>query len=191
MRSRAAGIALVVSIAFAGCSIAPESSARRVPPKDVPFQLVQTTTTQFGATTTTILQVQEVNVFLVRDGRLAPVARKAPGPTAESVLSLLALGPTDTESASGLRTALVPDLAALVEVEGGLVVIDLAAEFTEPTPTEARLALAQITYSLTQLGGIDRVRFLVAGQEASVPRGDGSATEQPVGPADYGQLAPP
>jgi spore germination protein GerM len=187
---RALAAALAGLVVLGACSISAEGSARKVPAGDVPFQLVQTTTTQIDATTTTAVAVAEIDVFLVRDGRLAAVARKASGPTADSVLSLLALGPTDVESASGLRTALVPDLAALVDVGQGLVVIDLAAEFTELTPTEARLALAQITYSLTQLAGIERVRFLVAGQDASVPRGDGSATDQPVTPADYVQLAP-
>ena len=32
--------------------------------------------------------------------------------------------------------------------------------------------------------------LLVAGQAASVPRGDGSSTDGPVGPVDYQNLAP-
>ena len=40
------------------------------------------------------------------------------------------------------------------------------------------------------LPSIDDVRFLVAGQQASVPRGDGSSTDRPVTPADYAVFAP-
>ena len=48
----------------------------------------------------------------------------------------------------------------------------------------------QITFATTQLTAISTVRFLVAGQPASVPRGDGSCTDGPVSPDDYSDFAP-
>jgi spore germination protein GerM len=89
-----------------------------------------------------------------------------------------------------LRTALVPDLTQIIAVDGELVTIDLDAEFNALAPTEQRLALAQITFAMTQIAAINRVKFLVAGQPASVPRGDGSSTDGPVSPADYNEFAP-
>jgi spore germination protein GerM len=52
------------------------------------------------------------------------------------------------------------------------------------------MALAQITYTLTQLPAVSSVRFLVAGQEVSVPSGDGSSVGRPVTPEDYPEVRP-
>lgn len=181
-------LALIVT----GCSVGSESSAVRVPPDQVPFQLASDTVTpSTGADgTTTTVPSDEVELFLVRDDRLAIVRRDAAASDPQDVLSLLAAGPTDDETGDGLRTALVPDLAAIVDVADELVTIDLDAGFTELAPLEQRLALAQITYSVTWLPSINDVRFLVGGEEASVPRGDGSSTDRPVTSADYLEFAP-
>lgn len=183
------GAAAACSI-LAGCSVATQDSAVRVPPDQVPFQLGSQTSTTLVTTETTEVARDEVQVYLVRDERLAAVRRDAVAPDAQGVLSLLALGPTQAETDEGLRSALVPDLAAIVDVGEGVVTIDLAAAFTELAPTEQRLALAQITFSVAQLPSISEVRFLVAGQAASVPRGDGSSTDRPVTPDDYQDFAP-
>lgn len=184
---------LVASASFAllaGCTIGDESSATRVPAQDVPFQLAATTTSE--ASGAVDVQADHVlSVFLVRDDRLATVTRVAPRADPPTVLSLLGNGPSDAETADGLRTALVPELAEIVRIERDVITIDLDAEFSALAPTEQRLALAQVTFSMTQLTEVNTVRFLVAGQPASVPRGDGSSTDGPVGPDDYADFAPP
>jgi spore germination protein GerM len=121
----------------------------------------------------------------------SPVVNRGIAPAdPATVLALLANGPSQAETDAGLRTALVPDLAQIIEIDGELITIDLDGEFNALAPTEQRLALAQITYAMTQLAAISKVKFLVAGQPASVPRGDGSSTDGPVSPDDYTDFAP-
>ena len=175
--------------AFAGCTVSSQDSAHRVPAQDVPFELAETTTTDTGSVIT-IGAGQDVAVFLVRDDRLTVVNRTTSPADPPHVLALLAQGPSQEETSAGLRTALVPDLAEIVAIDGELITIDLDGEFSSLVPTEQRLALAQITFAMTQLAAISNVRFLVAGQPASVPRGDGSSTDGPVSPDDYSDFAP-
>jgi len=179
-----------IAVVLAACSVEGQRSATRVPPEEVPFQLLSQTTTTLGGTTTTAPANDSVHLYFVRDGELAPVVRESTAANPQSVLDLLAAGPTKGETENGLRSALVPELASIVELVGNVVTIDLNEEFSSLAPTEQRLALAQITFALAQLPEIEEVKFLVAGQAASVPRGDGSSTDGPVGPADYQNLAP-
>jgi len=191
-RSAVVACCIAFAAVVGGCSVPGERSASRIPPDEVPFQLSDqtTTTTTIPNASTTIAPDDSVVVYLVRDNLLIPVMRDSTAANAPSVLARLAQGPTDAETNDGLRSALVPELAQIVNDTSDLVTIDLNEEFSSLAPTEQRLALAQITYSLAQLPGIDEIRFLVGGQAASVPRGDGSSTDRPVGPNDYIEFAP-
>ncbi|MEO7398212.1 MAG: GerMN domain-containing protein [Ilumatobacteraceae bacterium] len=192
MRVRCVPLLLALVGIGTACSVSSEDSAVRVPADQIPFQLANqsTTTTTDVASATSIAPSDDVEVYFVRDDRLAVVERDAVASDPQGLLSLLALGPSAAESAAGLRSALVPDLASIVGIGERVLTVDLAAGFTELAPTEQRLALAQITFSVTQLPAIAEVRFLVAGQAASVPRGDGSSTDRPVTAQDYQELAP-
>ena len=74
---------------------------------------------------------------------------------------------------------------------GSTVAIDLAGPFTDATASEQRLALAQLTYAMTEIPGIDAVTFTLDGEPTSVPRADGSASDGPLRRADYQLLGPP
>jgi hypothetical protein len=175
---------------LASCSVEGEQNASRVASEDVPFNLLdETTTTNPSSSSEPITDISDV--YLVRDDRLRVVTRSEDAFDAGTLLELLAAGPTDEEIAEGIRTALVPDLAVVTGAVADVVTVDLSAEFSALAPTEQRLALAQITVTLTQLPAVSAVRFLVAGDDVSVPRGDGSSVERPVTPADYAELAPP
>jgi spore germination protein GerM len=191
VRRRSAGLVAAIAAVsvLAACSVRGQSSATRLKPEEVPFQLLNQTTTTIQTSTTQPAN-DTVQLYFVRDGLLAPVTREGVVADPQSVLVLLSAGPSDSESDQGMRSALVPELAAIVDIIGDVVTIDLNEEFSSLSPTEQRLALAQITYALTQLPPIDQVRFLVAGQAASVPRGDGSSTDGPVDQSDYEALAP-
>lgn len=186
---RAFLVGAAIAVLCAGCSVPNESTAQRIPRADVPFELAGPTTTSAGAVVGNPDE-ERVKVYLVRDDRLTIVFHVASPADPPNVLALLARGPTTSETDDGMRTALVPDLAKIIEIDGDVITIDLDREFTSLAPTEQRLALAQITFSMTQLQAINFVRFLVAGQPASVPRGDGSSTDLPVGPRDYDDFAP-
>ena len=102
------------------------------------------------------------------------------------MLACLVEGPSEERDRIGLRSALVPELAQIVEINGDLVTIDLNEEFSSLRAhrTTAR-AGADHVLRWRSCQSIDEVRFLVAGQAASVPRGDGSSTDRPVSPDDY------
>lgn len=188
-RRRTVAALVGATLVVTACNVPTEDSAQRLSPDNVPFQLAETTTTN-PDTPTTVAPDALVKVFLVGDDRLEVVTRVTTEATPDSVLALLAQGPTQSELNAGLRTALVPDLARIVSVEGDLITIDLDGEFSAIAPTEQRLAIAQITFAMTQLAALNRVRFLVAGEPASVPRGDGTTTDSPVAAADYSEFAP-
>lgn len=187
--SRSRALVGLVAVVLASCTVPSEDRAQVMSADEVPFELTGVGTTT-DVSVTSVTANRAVKVFLVRDDRLEVVDRIASPADPENVLALLALGPTETETASGMRSALVADLAEIVDTERDLITIDLADEFSALAPTEQRLALAQITYAMTQLPSLNRVEFLVAGQPASVPRGNGSSTDGPVSPADYDEFAP-
>ena len=51
-------------------------------------------------------------------------------------------------------------------------------------------AIGQIVFSATATGDAERVRFVVGGAPAEVPRGSGEPTAAPVTRADYEALLP-
>lgn len=194
MRVRlAVAAAITLSLVVAtGCSIGGQGSATRVRSGDVPFNLLDETTTVPPGTIATATTLSDVNeIYLVRDDRLRAVERPEDALDADTVLALLASGPTEDEIVAGIRTALVPDLAEVTGATGDVTIVDLTEEFSSLAPIEQRLALAQITFTLTQLPAVSAVRFLVAGEDASVPRGDGSTVERPVTQQDYEDLSAP
>jgi spore germination protein GerM len=92
---------------------------------------------------------------------------------------------TGTRSAI-LDAGLVSDRGA----SGGVARVDLAAEFSELSPNDQILALAQVVCTLTSLPGIGQVRFTQDGAPVEVLRGDNSLADEPVSRADYQRLLP-
>jgi spore germination protein GerM len=176
-------------VSLSACSVGSEDAANRVAPEDVPFDLLDVSSTSTSIVPSTGSMVVR-EIYLVRDERLRVVTRPETAVNAANLLSLLAAGPTEQEIAAGVRTAVVPELAQVTDNAGDTVVVDLAAEFSSLAPAEQRMALAQVTYTLTQLPAVSAVRFLVAGQEVSVPSGDGSSVDRPVTPQDYPEVRP-
>ena len=131
-------------------------------------------------------------VYFVRDEHLAGATRSVSAADPASVLAALVGGPTAEEEQSGLRSALVSDeVVNSANRLGSTVAIDLAGPFTDATASEQRLALAQLTYAMTEIPGIDAVTFTLDGEPTSVPRADGSASDGPLHRADYQLLGPP
>lgn len=101
---------------------------------------------------------------------LEPVGReRRPAMTAAwQVLLELRQGPTPAERARGFEPTLEPDARPRsVSVRGGTAIVELARP--------ARFyAVAAIVYTLTELGGIDRVGFRVGGRPCCLPRTDGT-----------------
>ena len=120
-------------------------------------------------TVTTPVESTEVRVYLLRDGKVAPVAREVGDILFEEIaVDALLRGPTEDERQLGLETALPEDVGEVeVSVEDGVATVDLGdAELS-------REALAQIVYTETALPGITSVTIEGEGfVAASYTRGD-------------------
>lgn len=184
-------VAAVSMLAVLGaCGVPGEQEARVLSDADVPFGLLEPRQPVPSDAPVTTVAAVTATVFLVRGDRLAPVSRAAEqGP--DALLELLLAGPTVAESETGVRTAIpATDAVRGVTIEDDTAAIDLAPRFAEASASEQRLALAQLTFTFTDQAGVNRVVFTVDGQPTNVPRGDGTATDGPVGRDDYASLAP-
>ena len=147
-------LVLLVAIA-AGCghsnrapSGAPATTTAAAPPPSAPSTASTSPTTP--ATAPTIA----VRVYLVRDGRVAPVRRLVPDTPAvgQAALDALRAGPTAAERADGLSTAI-----GLLRLRG-LSIRSGEADLGALTHV-SELAEAQIVYTLTQFPTVRKVRI--------------------------------
>ncbi len=189
-----AGLVLA-ALAGAGCGIPTEDSATLARPADVPFDLLaevpETTSTTVSSSSGSSVMAK-ATIFLVQGERLAPVERDVPPPaTGEGVLEALERGPTRSEAALGLRSALVGrDVMRSIGISGGIASVDLGPDFTNIVGRDQIMALAQIVSTVTGLAGVGRVSFTLEGVPVGVPRGDGAVTTESVSRDDYALLAP-
>ncbi|GAA2706180.1 Gmad2 immunoglobulin-like domain-containing protein [Micromonospora olivasterospora] len=119
-----------------------------------------------------------VQLWLTRDGKLAPTRRTLPATLATSRLALteLADGPTRAEAAAGLDT-LVPTGGQVVHIVGGVATLAPPAGFDAGDAARNRLRRAQVVWTLTQFPTVRRVAF-------------GPAVAAPAGRGDYTDLLP-
>ncbi|HEV7720042.1 MAG TPA: GerMN domain-containing protein [Iamia sp.] len=111
-------------------------------------------------------------VYLVRDtNRLEAVPRgltSAKSP--ETVVEALLAQPSDEELEAGRSTSIPLGTTAIeVTQDGDLVAVDLSDEWETLVQPGALLAYAQVVLTLTDLNGIERVRFLVGGKAVKAP----------------------
>jgi spore germination protein GerM len=109
------------------------------------------------------------------------VAREAE-PDAESLIRALLEGPTASERARRLRTA-IPAGTELLEVDydgPGRVTLDLSANILDASGDSLVAAVAQIVYTLGQLENIKGVQLRVEGEPRQWPTGDGTLTSDPL-----------
>ena len=190
MRS-VAGAVVALAIVGAACGVATDDSPRALPRRDVPFELLAPSTTTVNSTTP-VAVTTEVPVYLVGGSRLVVVRRLVESPPSlfRAIESLLA-GPTAEEAGTGLRSAVTNQTRLLsVRVQSGVATIDLSGEFAAIGGRDQILALAQLVYTATSAQGVLGVRLSLDSKEVEVPRGDGTLTQEPLGPADYAGLAP-
>lgn len=181
----------VVAI-VAACGVPTQDAAHRIDDDQVPLGLLEADTSAPAALPTEPARPSLTTmVYLVRDDRLVPVERSVADLGPQEVMAALLAGPTPDEEASGLHSALEPgELVNSAQHTGDGARVDLAAAFTAGTAGEQRTALAQITYSLTEIPGISAVAFTLDGEPTNVPRADGSASNGPVRREDYELLGP-
>lgn len=135
-----------------------------------------------------------VRVWFVRGTRLHPVVRSAAA--GEAVPDFLArsllAGPTAAERAAGVSTSIPADAEVLgVAVAGDVASVNLSREFELSAELGVLVRrLGQVVYTLTEVPGVDRVRFRIDGEPELVVGEDGRARGS-VSRRDYARIAPP
>jgi spore germination protein GerM len=131
-----------------------------------------------------------VRIYLVRNGRLLPVIRRA-RPIPENALALLAAGPTPAEASTGLRSALParPTAVRAVRAEAAMVVVEVDEDLALLPGRDAVLAAAQLVWTATEALGIDLVRLHLDGRPLAVPT-DSGPTVEPLRRGDVDSVAP-
>ena len=124
-------------------------------------------------------------VYFARGDRLEAVERSLPTTVPNAVRSLLE-GPRETETNSGLRSALPTGTRLLgASVQAGVATVDLSDGFAAVVGPEQILAVAQLVYTVTSVPGVVGIRLAIEGQPVDAARGDGSLAPGAVGRSDY------
>ena len=178
-----AGLALC-----AACGVPVDSGPTALPKRGIPFGLLAPSGATSTSTTTPAPVEVTVQIFLLSSsGHLAPVARDVSFPAPlTAILGALVDGPTDTEAAAGLQSA-VPTGTTVVSatVAGGVATVNLAGTFAQLVGQAQIDAVAQIVFTATALAGVTAVSFQLAGQPVAVPTAGGAD----VPTANRGQFA--
>lgn len=145
------------------------------PPTTAPSTTAPSTTAT--PTTVTLPPTDEpgVALYFVRGETLTVVGRWLGTMDPEELVRALLAGPTDVERTNGI-TSLIPVGTQLrgVSVVGNAATVDLSAEYESMGGSLAvTLAVAQVTYTLTQLPGVDNVRFRIDGEQRDMLTGEG------------------
>jgi spore germination protein GerM len=161
------GAAVVLGVALLGGSAG--VAACGIPTDGEPRPLAEETTT----TTTLVGDADDVaSVYLVgTSNQLEPTIRPLKGDKSpETVLDALLVPPSDEEADEGLASYVPDGTTTLgVEVEDGLAIADMSAEWERLADPTATTAYAQVVLTLTDLPDIERVQFLIEGQEIAAP----------------------
>lgn len=193
------GIAVLVA-ALAGlgaCGLPRSSSPTQVNSADVPYGLLETATGSPTPTATPGVLLVPGTIYLADpQQKLVAVGVQVPDaqavPMLQTLLTRLALGPSDRERDRGLATDLSPGSSLVLRsITSGTATIELQPTEQDPSPNKLPIAVGQIVLTATSIVGVDRVAFLRSGTPLPVPGPDGSTTSAPLMAADYdGLLAP-
>lgn len=189
---------LILTVAASACSVNSASEFVEVDQSEIPFDLsapetTATTTTVPIATQTTVAGAayEIVDLYFIKNNQLLNVQLEIGGPTnPQNVFAALIAGLPDPAH-SKVTTLLPTNLTAIIEVQGGVANINLQSGILDSlTPSQQRLAIAQISLTLTSQPGIGQVTFSVNGKPIGVPRGRGdiAAAGVPVAFDDYKML---
>lgn len=184
---------IVSMVLVAGCATTNESSGTSAGTTAVPASTTTVASTSTAASTSvastttvapttsapvdTVPNTDEpgVAMYFVRDEKLNVVGRWLGTFDAAEVMQALLAGPGDLEQAAGLRSLIPAGTRLLgVTVQGNAATVDLSADFEAMGGSLAvSLAIAQVTYTLTQLPGVDRVWFRIEGAPRDMLTGEG------------------
>ncbi|CAN5889107.1 hypothetical protein BH23ACT5_BH23ACT5_20740 [soil metagenome] len=151
----------------------------------VPAPSTSTTTPSPGGGST----ASSITVYLLdQNGSARAVQRSVTtNEVARAAIQALITGPTSGEIAADLSTAVPADTLILgLRIDGGTAVVDLSREFEAGAGSLSILGrLAQVVYSLTEFGSVERVRLLIDGEAVDVFSSEGVVLGQTVTRRDF------
>lgn len=193
IRRRAYLVAAILALTLlsGACGIPASSAPQALSRGNVPFGLLSPSATSPRANPSRP-QAATV-VYLLQAGHLVPTVRSVDAPLSlQKVLGALVQGPTDSETTSGLQSAISTQAQLTATgVSGGVATIDLGRAFGQIGGREQILAVAQVIFTVTNLPSVTGVTFTDAGQPVDAPAGDGTLTSGPLVRQDFATLAPP
>ncbi len=185
--SRALALGIAAAL-IAACSPGAQDQPEVIDDTEVPFQLLDTTSTSAPTPSTSVLDPQ--TLFFVVDEELVPVSRgDTEGDDPLMLLRNLVAGPTPSESALGIGTA-IPSGTRIrrARVRGdGTLVVQLVTDLDGAEGGSA-LAIGQLVLTAAGDPDVERVLFQLDGEPVQVPQGDGTLVQGPVSPRDYAEL---
>ncbi len=173
----------VVGLVVVACGIPTDHSPRLLDRHDMPAALsAGTTTTQLHGSG----GFQSLKIYLVRTTPtrtvLQPVTVEVAEKStivsqAEAVLAvLIADQPSSRPATASLTNAIPSNLRILdASLDGNVLELDLSHLDSTVVSLQQKLAFAEIVFTLTELNGIDAVKFSIVGQPAQVPLDSGTS----------------
>lgn len=191
VRALAVNAAVLAAVVLAACGIPTASSPSPIARSDVPYHLLNpppTTTTVPGAPA---VGVPELVYLVAPNGHLVAATREIAVPASlTQVVGALLAGPTATESAGGIQSFLNPTGVQVTVAAGGVATVDFTSDPIQVVGPDQTLAIAQVTYTVTQVPGVTGVTFAIGGKAIEVPTAAGAQVPGPVSRADYLAQAP-
>lgn len=139
----------------------------------------------------TMQRLPDTVLYLVRDAgttfTLERVYRRTrartddPEARARHALAALAVGPTEEEAARGLGSEVPPDIVVrAVRLQDGVLEVDLDGSFAAGGGSASMLGrIHQVTWTLTQSSGIERLALYLDGEPLRVLGGEGVMVAHP------------
>lgn len=187
---------LVAGVGLAACGVTGDGEPELIAGDEIPAELLDpnptTSTTRVGATA-------EITVYLIqRTGsttQLVPVSREVEDPSRPGERIEVLLQPTtEGEKALGLTSSIPADTVLLgtpeLDAERQELTLDFSEELFSVEGSELSQAFAQIVWTVTELEGVRRVRFLIEGEPQRALDADGVEQDGAVSTADYWSLRP-
>ncbi|MEP6909408.1 MAG: Gmad2 immunoglobulin-like domain-containing protein [Actinomycetota bacterium] len=143
---------------------------------------------------TTLPAAASLEVWFARGEKLVSVTRKheATPRVATAAIEALLAGPTKTERASGIESA-VPAWTRLlgISIAKGVAIVDLTSDYQSGGGSlSMQVRLGQVVYTLTQFPTVRKVSFRLDGTPVDVFSSEGIVLSHPVGRPDYKDLLP-
>ena len=147
-----------------------------------------------SSTTTTTPATMDVRVYLMQGDKIGVAHRTitATQQVATAAMTELLAGPTASDSAAGLTTAIPSGTLLLgINIAGGTATVDLTGAFAGGGGSLSMTArLAEVTYTLTQFPTITGVDFRLDGKAVTVFGGEGIILDHPATRTGFESLTP-